>query len=358
MELTMEKHVAHHKGFKVFGSRNSMLLLVLLAVFLPLFLLSLVQRQTITQHAAVIHQITIQNHSMNPTNLTINAGDTVTWTNQDVDGHDSHSTTEVWASPLLGQGQSYSFTFTQPGTYEYYCTPHKSTMNGYTITVLPAVDPPTATPIPASGEALQPADPTAVPEPTAVNTIAPPPIGATSLTVILGLDGIGQAGDSANPTSNSTSNKTPNQTAHLLALILVNSTGQTVAQTTGNVTYDQTTGDFRGSIDLGTAFTPGAYTVKVKLQKYLTKRIASNFTIAGGAINTLPSADLVVGDIDGNNMLDIQDYNALIACMDRELAQSTCQGKKRTEVDLNDDGAIGIEDTNLLLREFSARTGD
>jgi len=30
----------------------------------------------------------------------------------------------VWDSGLLDPGESFSFTFTTPGTFDYYCIPH------------------------------------------------------------------------------------------------------------------------------------------------------------------------------------------------------------------------------------------
>ena len=257
----MEKHHAKHKGLKRFGSRNALLFVLLLIVFLPLFLVVLVQQQTLTQHAAI--------------------------------------PAAVITEALL--------------------------------------DSPTPT--------LQP-------------VAASPVNGSAKLAVIVILDGIGQAGDSANHVNNTMSNKFPTQPQRFLSLILVDSKGQTVAAASGSVAYASDTGDFRGTVDLGSKFTPGTYTVKVKMQQYLVKTIAMNFNIAANTINTLPPAELVTGDIDGNNTLDISDYNAILSCLDKNGTQSNCQGKRRLEVDLNDDGTIGIQDINLLLREFSVKNGD
>ena len=57
----------------------------------------------------------------------------MTVTNQDPSRHDWTSRDGVWASPALAQGQSYSFTFNQAGSYPYLCSIHPS-MTG-TITV-------------------------------------------------------------------------------------------------------------------------------------------------------------------------------------------------------------------------------
>lgn len=58
-----------------------------------------------------------------PATLTINAGDAVTWVNQDdVDTHTSYSSpasAELWQSPDLAFGETYSRTFNNAGTFPY-----------------------------------------------------------------------------------------------------------------------------------------------------------------------------------------------------------------------------------------------
>ena len=52
------------------------------------------------------------------------AGTTVTWINHDDDAHTVTSTANAFRSPGLDTDETFSFTFTQPGTYEYFCTLH------------------------------------------------------------------------------------------------------------------------------------------------------------------------------------------------------------------------------------------
>lgn len=68
--------------------------------------------------------ITIQNFAFSPATITIPAGTTVTWTNQDTVAHTATSDTGAWDSGTLATGQSYSHTFDTPGTYPYHCTIH------------------------------------------------------------------------------------------------------------------------------------------------------------------------------------------------------------------------------------------
>ena len=110
------------------------------------------------------HAVAIADFAFAPATLTITAGDTVTWTNEDQIEHTATSTTGAFDSGLLGQGASYSFTFTTPGTYAYLCTPHPS-MTGQIVVQAAAAPAPTASaqaggPLPdvampaASGEPL------------------------------------------------------------------------------------------------------------------------------------------------------------------------------------------------------------
>jgi plastocyanin len=68
--------------------------------------------------------ITIQNFAFSPATITIPAGTTVTWTNEDSAAHTATSDSGVWDSGTLMTGQSYSRTFDQPGTYPYHCMIH------------------------------------------------------------------------------------------------------------------------------------------------------------------------------------------------------------------------------------------
>ncbi|HEY2062663.1 MAG TPA: plastocyanin/azurin family copper-binding protein [Amycolatopsis sp.] len=91
---------------------------------------------------AASHQVMMQNYAFSPASLTVNAGDTVTWTQHDTAPHNVVTTSAPVAvhSPELSQGQSWSYTFTTPGTYSYYCTVHPD-MRAQ-VTVLPAATAP------------------------------------------------------------------------------------------------------------------------------------------------------------------------------------------------------------------------
>jgi amicyanin len=97
---------------------------------------------------AATHEVTITDFAFAPQELTITAGDTVTWTNNDPVIHTATSTGGAFDSGDIDTGESFSLTFTTPGTYDYLCTPHPI-MTGR-IVVLAAAGP-AATPAPSGG---------------------------------------------------------------------------------------------------------------------------------------------------------------------------------------------------------------
>jgi len=73
----------------------------------------------------------VESYRFDPKVIEIEAGDTVTWTNEDnfthtveVEGQGDHK---------VGQGESVEITFDEPGTYEYVCTLHSQDMDGTVI---------------------------------------------------------------------------------------------------------------------------------------------------------------------------------------------------------------------------------
>jgi plastocyanin len=58
-----------------------------------------------------------------PAVLSVPAGSTVTWRNQGRQAHSVTSQDQLFDSKLLDTGKSWSYTFTTPGTYRYFCVP-------------------------------------------------------------------------------------------------------------------------------------------------------------------------------------------------------------------------------------------
>jgi len=74
-----------------------------------------------------VNSIEITGFAFSPSTLTIQAGDSVTWTNKDSAPHTitSDSGTEL-NSQQFSNGNSYSHTFNTKGTYAYHCKLHSS----------------------------------------------------------------------------------------------------------------------------------------------------------------------------------------------------------------------------------------
>ncbi|MDR3665335.1 MAG: plastocyanin/azurin family copper-binding protein [Ignavibacteriaceae bacterium] len=70
------------------------------------------------------NQVTIDNFSFNPKELTVAAGTKVTWVNHDDVPHTVVSTDKSFKSDALDTNDQYSHTFSQTGVYEYYCSVH------------------------------------------------------------------------------------------------------------------------------------------------------------------------------------------------------------------------------------------
>ena len=72
-----------------------------------------------------IAEVKIDNFSFSPQTLTVAPGTTVKWTNRDDIPHTVVSNDKVtFKSKVLDTDESFSFTFTKPGTFDYFCSIH------------------------------------------------------------------------------------------------------------------------------------------------------------------------------------------------------------------------------------------
>ncbi|MGI8524730.1 MAG: cupredoxin domain-containing protein [Pseudolabrys sp.] len=69
-------------------------------------------------------QVKIDNFTFNPQQITVKAGTTVVWTNHDDIPHTVTSKTGIFKSKALDTDDKFSFTFTTPGSYPYFCSLH------------------------------------------------------------------------------------------------------------------------------------------------------------------------------------------------------------------------------------------
>jgi plastocyanin len=70
------------------------------------------------------NQVTVENFSFQPGNLTVKAGTTVTWVNHDDIPHTVYENEKKFKSDTLDTDGKFSYKFTTPGTYSYYCSLH------------------------------------------------------------------------------------------------------------------------------------------------------------------------------------------------------------------------------------------
>lgn len=71
-------------------------------------------------------QVSIANLAFVPSGLTVRAGTTVTWTNNDAMSHTVTSDNGVFDSGTLARGGTFQFTFTEAGEFPYHCSIHPS----------------------------------------------------------------------------------------------------------------------------------------------------------------------------------------------------------------------------------------
>lgn len=216
---------------------------------------------------------------------------------------------------------------------------------------------PSASIAPSPSEAIFPSN---TPEPTATPTPAGPVMSLT-----FSIPGIGSGGGTLKPLH-------PTRTVTILLyspqlnsfdasvkpLYTIHATA-TFDPDPNSLTYNTFT---NSSIDLGEQVPDGQYQIVFRSDQTLLKLIKANEDDVGGEIislsrnipiTTTPQT-LIPGDIYpypvGDNIMDINDYNALVNCFADRITRAKCPN--RQAADLNDDGVIDGIDYNLMLLSF------
>jgi plastocyanin len=109
--------------------------------------------------------VTIANNAFSPSAVTVTAGGTVTWVNNDTVTHTATADDQSFASGLVRKATSWSQTFATPGTFTYFCEIHPE-MTGTVIATAPDGTAPAAAPAAAAPAAA------ATPAATAAGTSA------------------------------------------------------------------------------------------------------------------------------------------------------------------------------------------
>ena len=80
--------------------------------------------KSVTAAAPAASTVRIDNFTFSPPEITIASGTAVTWENRDDIPHEVVAEDKAFRSKVLDTDESYTFTFTSPGIYEYFCALH------------------------------------------------------------------------------------------------------------------------------------------------------------------------------------------------------------------------------------------
>lgn len=217
--------------------------------------------------------------------------------------------------------------------------------------------------------------PSGSPSPSGSGTPGPtatPAPGDTLLALTVGIDAIGSTGDNENSNSSS-SNKNPLTPTRRAEVFVFDSSNKKVADKLDSINYNKTTGLFAKTINLGGGFVSGNYTVKVRSDGHLTRLISGIQKIVSGTTNTMPRVNLIAGDLNGDNAIDIRDYNIFVSCsifsetgvdyspnapFDGGVLCDTAGTNYQALSDMDDNGVIDQVDYNLFIREYSVQNGN
>ena len=78
--------------------------------------------------------VRIGNFTFGPKAVTVKVGQSVTWTNDDDIPHTVVATDKSFRSKVIDTGQSFTFTFTKPGQFAYFCSLHPMMTGKVTVT--------------------------------------------------------------------------------------------------------------------------------------------------------------------------------------------------------------------------------
>lgn len=95
---------------------------------------------------AADHAVTIEGFAFSPSTVTVQVGDSVTWTNQDSTAHTATAGDGSFDTESLGTGESSTITFATAGTYAYACAIHPTMTGSVVVEAAAATPAPTAAP--------------------------------------------------------------------------------------------------------------------------------------------------------------------------------------------------------------------
>src|SRR5215212_6699812 len=98
--------------------------IVALVALVALF--SLVPLAGAAPRTAETKTVTIKDFAFDPKTISVNVGDTITWTNEGPSPHTVSADDASFDSGNLDKGATFSHTFDKAGTFAYYCKYHGS----------------------------------------------------------------------------------------------------------------------------------------------------------------------------------------------------------------------------------------
>ena len=72
----------------------------------------------------VTHTVTIDGARFSPADLTVRAGDTIVWVNNDILAHTATARNGAFDSKVIEPGKRWKFVVKQKGNFEYTCSFH------------------------------------------------------------------------------------------------------------------------------------------------------------------------------------------------------------------------------------------
>ncbi|HSW89160.1 MAG TPA: dockerin type I domain-containing protein [Candidatus Saccharimonadales bacterium] len=226
--------------------------------------------------------------------------------------------------------------------------------------------------------------PTVTPSPTVISTITPTPTQSLVSTITQAVTPTLQPTLTSIPTPTLTLSPTnpalnvvfslvgidtrtasPLHVEKPISILVYNSTDDIANAATvplqtiqGTVTFDAPSASFVNPTLTLSTIDSGQYQLFVKIPGYIKKQITidGNAVVAltSGTATQIPTTKLLAGDIDGNNIVDIADYNGLLRCYGLHIANPSPACANPQAADLNDDGIVDASDYNIFLYSLYA----
>jgi hypothetical protein len=190
---------------------------------------------------------------------------------------------------------------------------------------------------------------TQTPSPTSSITPTTAP-GEMRVALLLSIPGVGSnasLGENANP----------NPAFRNVDFKIFAVSGSLVKEGRIVVNFDSASSAFKGTVSIQD-LQSGVYSMKVRFDNSLWKAM-NGLNLTSGQTTSTPELKLVLGDLNGDNRLDLLDYNLFLVCYVVDfLSSGGLSCKEGQKADLNMDGKIEEIDLNIFYSVLKTRTGD